>query len=131
MVTQILALKRKEKCFFVIRIPVTKIVGKTSILTIFCFWVFPLNYTNLEFMLLIQQSHAQLSILRNLLCKAHHLILPEKKWKIMILPHLTRYLSCLFWLQKLLKLYHSEVMSNCMPSKWFETTNCKIILLRF
>ena len=59
LVTQILGLKREEKYFFVIRIPVTKIIAKTSIWTFFCFWVSPLNYTNWEFMLLIQQSHAQ------------------------------------------------------------------------
>ena len=59
LVTQILGLKRKEKCFFVIRIPVTKIIGKTSIWTIFCFWVSPLNYTNWEFMLPVQQSQVR------------------------------------------------------------------------
>ena len=46
MVTQIFGLKTEENCFFVIQIPVTKIIGKTGIWTIFCFWVSPPNYTN-------------------------------------------------------------------------------------
>ena len=55
-------------------------------------------------------------------------------WKIKILPHLPRFLSCLFGLQKLLRLislYHGDAMGNCLLSKWFKTTNCKTLHLNF
>ena len=57
--TQILGLKIEEKCFFVIQIPETKVIGKTAAWTIFSFWVSPLNYPNWEVMFLMQQSHEQ------------------------------------------------------------------------
>ena len=37
LISQILGLKREEKCFFVIQISLTKIIEKTTIWTIFCF----------------------------------------------------------------------------------------------
>ena len=55
----------------------------------------------------------------------------KKIWKIKILPHLPRYLSCLFGLRKVLILNYSDVMGNCLPSKWLKTTNCKILHLNF
>ena len=53
-----LYLKTEENFFFVVQTGVTKIIGN-SFWTIICFWVSPPNYTNLEFMFLIQQSHVQ------------------------------------------------------------------------
>ena len=104
LVIQILDLEKEEKCFFVIQIPVTKVIGKTAIWTNFCFWVSPPNYTNWAFMFLMQQSDVQWRVLWNLLCNAVVLFYLKKIWKIKILPHLPRYLSCLFGLQKLLRL---------------------------
>ena len=57
--------------FFLIQIPVTKIIGKTAILTVFCFCVSAPSYTNLEFMFLMQQSHVQCGVQWNLLAIAH------------------------------------------------------------
>ena len=60
MVIHTLGLKTKEKCFFLIQIPVKKIIRKTAIWAIFFFfWVSPSNYTNWEFIFLMQQSHVQ------------------------------------------------------------------------
>ena len=53
-VSHILGLKTEEKCFFDIQIPVTKIIGKTAIWTILSFSP---DYTNWEFMFLMQQPH--------------------------------------------------------------------------
>ena len=78
-VTQIFGLKLEEKCFFVIQISVTKIIGKTVIWTNFRFWVSPPNYTNLGFMFLTQQSHVQLRVLWNLHSNANNFVLLEKK----------------------------------------------------
>ena len=39
-----------------------KIIGKTAICTTFCFWLSSPNYTNFEFMFLMQKSHVQLSV---------------------------------------------------------------------
>ena len=58
LITQMLGLKREEKCFFVIQISLNKFIEKTAIWTIFCFWASPLNW--------------------NLLCNAHNLVFPEK-----------------------------------------------------
>ena len=44
--TQIFGLKTKEKCFFIIHIKVTKLIGKTATWTNFYFWVSPRNYAN-------------------------------------------------------------------------------------
>ena len=59
LVFQTLSLKTEEKCYFLIQIPVKKMIRKTAIWTMFCFWVSPPNYTNREFIFLIQQSHVQ------------------------------------------------------------------------
>ena len=104
-VTWIFGLKLEEKCFFVIQISVTKIIGKTVIWTNFRFWVSLPNYTNLGFMFLTQQSHVQLCVLWNLHCKANNFVLLEKKKrKIKILRHLPRHIGCLFGLKNLLRL---------------------------
>ena len=55
----------------------------------------------------------------------------KKIWKTKVLPHLSRYLSSFFVLQKLWRLIYSDVIGNCMSSKWFKTTNCKILHLSF
>ena len=44
--TQVFVLKTEEKCFFVIQIKVTKLIGETAIWTNFYFWVSPPNYGN-------------------------------------------------------------------------------------
>ena len=49
----------------------------------------------------------------------------KKIWKIKILLDLPRYSSCLFGLQKLLRLI------NCLSSRWLKTTNCKMLHLNF
>ena len=58
-ITQMLGLKAEEKCFFVIQIPMAKIIGKTAIWAIFRFWVSLPNYTNWSFKFVMQQSHVQ------------------------------------------------------------------------
>ena len=58
----------------------------------------------------------------------------ERIWKTKILLHLTRYLSCLFGLQKIVKNYMCNcwlLMGNCLPSMWFKRTNCKILHSNF
>ena len=57
LIIQVLSLKTEEECFFLIQIPVKKKNRKSAIWTTFCFWVSSPEYTNWEFMLLIQQSH--------------------------------------------------------------------------
>ena len=104
MVTQIFSLKTKDKCFFVIQIPVTKIIGKTAIWTIFCFGVSPPNYTNWAFMFLMQQSHVQ-CVLWSLLCNANNLVLPEKILKNKDFASPTRIFRLLAWAPKILKTY--------------------------
>ena len=116
--------------FFVIQIAVTKIIGKTAIWTIFCFGVSPANYTNWAFMFLMQQSHVQ-CILWSLLCNANNLVLPEKILKNKDFASPTRIFRLLAWAPKILKTYISDMMSNCLPSKWFKTTNFKILNFSF
>ena len=89
----------EERCFFVIQIPVTKIIRKTAIWTMFCFWVSPHSYINWVYMFLMQQSHVQWYVSWYLFCNANNLVFLDFK----ILPDLPRYLSCLFGLQKLLR----------------------------
>ena len=105
LITQILGLKTEEKCFFVIQIPVTKIIGKTAILTIFCFCVY---------LFLITQFGNLCSYCSNLMyndatCGIFFVMLitcffPKKVLEIKILPHLLKHLSCFFGLKKLLRL---------------------------
>ena len=104
-VTWIFGLKLEEKCFFVIQISVTKIIGKTVIWTNFRFWVSLPNYTNLGFMFLTQQSHVQLCVLWNLHCKANNFVLLEKKKENKDIASSTQTYRVLVWAQKSVKTY--------------------------
>ena len=91
--------------FFLIQSPVTKIIGKTAIWTIFCFWVSPPNYTNLEVMFMMQQSHIQWRIKWNLLSNAHNLVLPEKIPKNKDFISLTQIFKLRVWAPKFINTY--------------------------
>ena len=78
MITQTFGLKKEKKCFFVIHIPVIKVIEKTVNWINFGFWVSPFYNTNWAFMFLMQQSHVQWRVLLNLLCNANKLVLLEK-----------------------------------------------------
>ena len=125
MVTQIFSLKTEKECFFAINIPVTKIIEKTTTWTIFCFWVSPPHYTNWAFMFLMQQSHAQWHVLWNLVCKAHNFVLLEKNLENKDFASPTLIFKLLVSGEKIVKTYISDVMGNCLPSKWCKTTNSK------
>ena len=99
MVTQIFGLKTKENCFFVIQIPVTKIIAKTAIWTNFCFWVSPRSYINCSFMFLMQQSHVEWCVLSNLLCNANNFVLLQKMENKDFFS-LTQIFRLLFWTLK-------------------------------
>ena len=130
MVIHILGTKTEEKFFFVIQISVSQLL-ENCFWTIYCFWVYPRNYANWEFTFLMQQSHVQWHSSGVFFVVLIIWIYLKNIWKIKILPHLPRYLSCLFGLQKLKDFYNSDVIGNCMPSKWFKRTNCKIPHLKF
>ena len=104
MITQILGLKTEEKCFFFIQISVKRIIGKTAIWTIFCFWESPPNYTNWGFMFGMQQSHVQWRVLWNLLCNANNLVLTEKNLKNKDFTSPTQIFK-LVWAPKIVKVY--------------------------
>ena len=55
LITEIFGLTTEQKCVFVIKIKVTKIIGKTAIWTNFCFWVSLPNCVNWASMFLMQQ----------------------------------------------------------------------------
>ena len=105
MVTQIFGLKTEEKCFFVIQIPVTKIIKKTAIWTNFCVWVSPPNYTNWAFMFLIQQSHIQRRALWNLLCNANNFVLLETNLENKDFASATQIFKLLVRAPKIVKTY--------------------------
>ena len=130
-VSHYLGLKTEDKCFFDNQIPMAKISGKSAIWTIFSFSVSSPNYTNWEFMFLMQQSHVKWRILSDFLCNSQNLALPEKRLKNKDFPHLPRYLSHLFGFQKLLRLIYFEVTSKHMPSIWFRNSNSKISHINF
>ena len=130
--TQIFGLKTEKKYFFVIQIPVTKIIGKSAIWTIFCFWVSPPNYINWAFMFLMQQSHVQWCVLWNLLCNANNFVLLEQNLENKDFASPNQIFKLLAWAPKIVKtIRHSDVMGNCLSSKWFKPTNCKILHLIF
>ena len=105
MVTQIFGLKTEEKCFFVIQVQVTKVIGKSAIWTNFSFWVSPPNYTNWEFMFLMQQSRVQSRVLWNLLCNAKNFVLFEKNLENKNFASPTQIFKLLGWALKIVKNY--------------------------
>ena len=105
LVTQTFGLKTEEKCFFVIQIPVTKIIGKTAIWTNFCFLVSPSNYTNCTFMFLMQQSHVQWRVLWNLLCNGNKFVLLETNLKNKDFTSPTQIFKLLVCAAKIVKTY--------------------------
>ena len=78
---------------------------KIAIWTIFGFWVSPPNYKNLEFMLLMQQSHVQWRVQWNNLNNAHNLILPENILKSKYFFSLTQIFKLPGWAPKIVKTY--------------------------
>ena len=86
--TQTFRLKTEQKCFFVIEIKVTKLIGKTAICSNFYLWVSPPNYALWRVMFMMQESHIEWRVLWNLLQNAVVLFYLKKIWKIKTLPHL-------------------------------------------
>ena len=103
LVSHVLGLKTEAKCFFVNQIPVPKISGKFG--QIFSFSVSPSNYTNWEFMLLMQQYHVQWCIQWNLFCNSHNLVLPEKNLKNKGFGSNTQVFKLLAWVPKIIQTY--------------------------
>ena len=98
-------LKNRREMFLSYSIPVTKIIGKTSIWTIFCFWESPPNYTNWEFMFLMQKYHVQWRVQWNLLSNSHNLVLPEKIVKSKDFISLTQIFKLPVWAPNIVKTY--------------------------
>ena len=112
-----------------------KTIGKTAIWTILYFWVSPPDYTNWEFMFLMQQLHVQWRVYWNLLCCTHNLVLFEKYLKKKDFVSLTQVIKLLVWVPKIIKTY-AELMQwvNVVLQfglKWTTVKSALKILLIF
>ena len=111
----------------------TKFIGKATIWRIFGFLVSAPDYTNYVYGSLcswcgnLMDNATSSEIFLVMLIIWFYL---KELLKIKILSHLPRYYNCLFAVQKLYTLISENKMGNCMPTKWFRMTNCKIAHLR-